>query len=64
MKSFKFVPRTLYMLNLRIRGERFTAEWEFIKTRGSRLHFYENHRGIDIMITKQEAIDALQTLSI
>lgn len=35
--------------------ERVMGTYEYISQRGSKMHFYDNERGIDILITKTEA---------
>lgn len=39
---------------------KYSGEYEYIGSRGGKLHFYDNNAGIDILFTKKEALEALE----
>lgn len=41
------------------RKDTIEGNYEFIGTRGNKLHFYDSERGIDKMFSKKEAKEAL-----
>lgn len=38
----------------------YSGEYEYIGSKGGKLHFYNNWAGVDILFTKKEALEALQ----
>lgn len=43
---------------------KYFGSYEYIGNMGSKLHFYDNNSGIDVFLSKKQAIESLQNTDI